>query len=120
MSELKPCPFCGAAPDTFPKNPKMEGDAWAAVRCVNSTCESNPELKLYEDSRYNDGDEHGRWLDGDEILKETIKAWNTRADDKRIEGVWETIRNWEDSFAPDPLPYEVAEFVSDLKEELEK
>ena len=40
--------------------------------------------------------------------------------DKRIEGVWETIRNWEDQYEGKLPTPELVAFIEDLKEELEK
>lgn len=33
-----PCPFCGSLPTIVPADPAIEGDAWAAVQCVNRRC----------------------------------------------------------------------------------
>jgi hypothetical protein len=42
---VKTCPFCGAAPSLVPTNPDREGDAWGAVRCMNTLCPT------YDDTR---------------------------------------------------------------------
>ena len=78
MSELKPCPFCGETPDLFPKDPEIEGDAWASVKCINEVCDCKPELKIYEDACA-EGESGGRWLVGKEIFEEATRRWNTRA-----------------------------------------
>lgn len=38
----KRCPFCGTLPTVFPKHPEVEGNAWAAVKCVNARCPAQP------------------------------------------------------------------------------
>lgn len=48
MPQLKPklkplpCPFCGRKPKVLPTNPKIEGDAWAAVACFSTKCFACP------------------------------------------------------------------------------
>lgn len=42
MVKPLPCPFCGAEPELFPKDPKREGNAFGEVRCVNPKCPAQP------------------------------------------------------------------------------
>jgi hypothetical protein len=45
--ELLPCPFCGKIPELFPKYPKLEGDAWAEVKCFNNKCFVKPSAQYF-------------------------------------------------------------------------
>lgn len=55
MSELKPCPFCGGAPDLIHLNA-----VW--IVCSNPTCFVKPDTRAFDE---------------DEI-SEAFSAWNTR------------------------------------------
>lgn len=66
MNELKPCPFCGAQPSIFPRDPENEGNAWASVQCCNDDCPI--EVISYE---YGEGH-------SDSVAK-AAAAWNRRA-----------------------------------------
>lgn len=70
MEELKPCPWCGKQPVVRPRNPKIQGDAWGEVICVNKRCAAQPYV--------GDGalQSHNR---GSEAYKRSaIRRWNTR------------------------------------------
>jgi hypothetical protein len=41
---LLPCPWCGKAPQLVPEDTMSDGDAWAAVVCVNSRCAAQPKV----------------------------------------------------------------------------
>lgn len=68
MSDPLPCPFCGKQPKVMPSNPKMDGNAWGAVACVNRRCPAQPQV--------NDGalgcDERG----SDAYKASAIRRWN--------------------------------------------
>ena len=68
--ELKPCPFCGHIPKVFPENPKLEGNAWGTVECVNISCPARPCVKDGEDCC----DDRG----SDKYKEAAIQRWNTR------------------------------------------
>jgi hypothetical protein len=38
------CPFCGKQPIVEPENPERDGNAWAAVECVNERCVAKPRV----------------------------------------------------------------------------
>jgi hypothetical protein len=68
--EALPCPFCGTAPQIYPKRPEREGNAFGQVRCEYQRCPANPCV--------NDGalssDERG----SDAYKRLAIKRWNRR------------------------------------------
>lgn len=70
VETIKTCPFCGEAPKVFPTEPKIEGDAWGAVRCRNWDCNAMPDVRfggLVSDDR------------GSDAYKAlAIERWNTR------------------------------------------
>lgn len=75
---ILPCPFCGKPPDTFPKNPEKEGNAWGEVRCTNRKCatfsyRSEEAVAVGDGSRIND--ERGT----EAYIRAAIKRWNRRA-----------------------------------------
>lgn len=77
-AEILPCPFCGKKPDTFPKNPKVEGNAWGEVRCVNRRCatfsgRSEEAVAVGDGSLIND--ERGT----EAYIRAAIKRWNRRS-----------------------------------------
>jgi hypothetical protein len=47
MSAL-PCPFCGKKPKVMPTNPKLDGDAWARVKCTYKRCYAQPEVTVHK------------------------------------------------------------------------
>lgn len=59
--ELKPCPFCGAAPATNCFGSEGVFPEMACVICINEECASRPEV----------------WGESEEAAAE---AWNTRAE----------------------------------------
>lgn len=65
-----PCPFCGSAPDVFPKDPKREGNAFGQVRCSNNDCPAKPCVNDDVDVC----DERGP----DAYKAAAIRVWNTR------------------------------------------
>lgn len=65
-----PCPFCGATPVVYPKNPKREGDAFGQVRCENDNCAANPCVNDREDICDSRG--------SDLYKAAAIQLWNTR------------------------------------------
>ena len=72
-----PCPFCGTKPETFPKQPSSEGNAWGAVRCVNKQCAT------YDDSRQGgvrveDGQDVSDERGSQEYINCAIRRWNKR------------------------------------------
>lgn len=68
MTELKPCPFCGKTPKVLPSNPKLDGDAWGAVQCVNKKCPAMPRVE----DRCKTERKHG------DYKAVAIKRWNKR------------------------------------------
>ena len=69
----RPCPFCGAIPEIYPKDPTQEGSAWGMVQCTNGDCPA--------EVRVCDG-EHSADDRGSYAYKATaIRRWNTRAED---------------------------------------
>ena len=42
-----PCPFCGHEPEVGPANPKVDGDAWAYVRCVDELCATHDQRQRH-------------------------------------------------------------------------
>ena len=70
LPQALPCPFCGKFPKITPTNPKLDGNAWAAVQCVNSKCAAKP--------RVEDGakicDERG----SDAYKALAVRRWNRR------------------------------------------
>lgn len=71
-AELLPCPFCGSAPGIVPKDPKREGDAWAAVHCENDECPTWEAVRNHGVRVSVFHDSHG------ESVAAAIAAWNTR------------------------------------------
>lgn len=65
-----PCPFCGKQPKVTPSNPKIDGNAWAAVLCVNERCPAQPCV----DDGAMCSDERG----SDAYKQLAIKRWNRR------------------------------------------
>jgi hypothetical protein len=74
----KPCPFCGKTPEVFPRDPKQEGNAWAAVQCMNHRCATYAGLGN-GGVQVRDGalqcDERG----SDAYKAAAIRRWNKRA-----------------------------------------
>ena len=70
LPKMKTCPFCGKQPQTYPKDPRREGDAFGQVRCENRRCSANPVV--------NDGaiqsDERG----SEKYVAAAIRRWNKR------------------------------------------
>lgn len=46
---LRPCPFCGEAPEVLPLDPRLDGDAWTRIQCDNATCRVKPSVEVYAD-----------------------------------------------------------------------
>lgn len=66
-----PCPFCGKPPKLIPSNPKLDGNAWAAVVCVNLRgCPASPRVEDGADAC----DERGSGAYKDAA----IRRWNRR------------------------------------------
>ena len=65
---LLPCPFCGKEPKVAPQNPKLEGSAWAVIRCPDGNCPGSSGAKIM------DMDDVG----GGFALSEASRRWNQR------------------------------------------
>lgn len=76
--KLKPlgCPWCGEAPEVYPKNWRVEGNAFGQVRCENDDCPAQPVVNDCEgvcDER------------GSEAYKQAaIRKWNTRTPSEAV------------------------------------
>jgi len=70
VSEPKPCPFCGIAPNVYPVDPKREGSAWGSVQCDNEDCPAQP--RVFDNEPI--ADERG----SDAYKEAAIKRWNMR------------------------------------------
>lgn len=68
---VKPCPFCGHPPETFPKNPEVEGNAWGQVSCFNPKCVAQPTVSDGSDV----ADDRGSAA----YIRLAIRRWNRRA-----------------------------------------
>lgn len=73
-----PCPFCGKEPATAPVNPKIEGDAWGSVRCINRRCPTYDEgyergVIVMDGARTNDG------RGSKAYIQAAIARWNRRS-----------------------------------------
>ena len=68
--KIKPCPFCGEIPAILPLNPKIEGDAWAAVKCDNLECHARPRV---EDGIHIAGDRGSL-----QYMEAAVRRWNIR------------------------------------------
>ena len=64
------CPFCGEEPETFPKAPHNEGNAWGEVRCVNDECSAQPIVK--------DGEDVADSRGAEKYIELAVKRWNQR------------------------------------------
>ena len=60
-ADLKPCPFCGAQPDTYETPAYDPDESW--VGCENDDCPVNPIAYA-------------------NVLSESIKGWETRVGDE--------------------------------------
>ena len=70
MNVPLPCPFCGSTPVVEPADPKISGNAWGAVRCVNEECTAKPVVRDGE----NISDDRGS-----DVYKSIATArWNKR------------------------------------------
>lgn len=77
IDEAKPCPFCGASPELRPKNPKQEGDAWAAIVCVNTECPTFSWV-FNEGVRVDDGEDVADSRGSAAYVAAAIRRWNVR------------------------------------------
>jgi len=68
--ELKACPFCGVVPQIEPQNPKVEGNAWGRVKCINLNCPAMPEVL--------DGEMVSDDRGSEKYKKAAIRRWNRR------------------------------------------
>jgi hypothetical protein len=75
--DVRPCPFCGAAPRFHPLDPDRDGDAWGTVRCENKSCATFDDVRGYGVS-VRDGetinDERGTTA----YMKAAMARWDTR------------------------------------------
>lgn len=71
MEKPKPCPFCGAPPEIYPKRPGIEGNAFGQVHCENDACPAQPCVNDDEDV----ADDRG----SDAYKAIAIERWNRRA-----------------------------------------
>ena len=72
IKDALPCPFCGAAPDFEPKDPKREGAAWALVFCCDESCPANGGANVTnQDDNVNF-----------HPVEEAVKLWNKRSTPK--------------------------------------
>ena len=65
MTKPLPCPFCGTAPEVYPKRPEIEGDGFGQVRCEGEVCPANPVVNAYDTI-------------GGDYIGTAIKLWNMR------------------------------------------
>lgn len=70
MTKPLPCPFCGAIPEVRPLHPKLEGDCWGEVICMNDECSARPRVRDAETIN----DDRG----SDAYKEAAIQRWNTR------------------------------------------
>lgn len=71
MLKPLPCPWCGTTPDTFPQNPKVEGNAWGEVRCTNNDCHAGG-------VSVGDGEDGADDRGSDKYIQCAIRRWNDR------------------------------------------
>src|SRR5687768_9244665 len=76
--KLLGCPFCGKRPSVEPKNWRRDGNAWAAVQCVNKRCPSYDPIRGYG-VRVRDGQDVADERGSDAYKQCAIAAWNTRS-----------------------------------------
>jgi len=65
------CPWCGEKPAVYPKNWRVEGNAFGQVRCENDECPANPVV--------NDGEDVCDERGSEAYKQAAILRWNKRA-----------------------------------------
>lgn len=65
-----PCPYCGTAPEVYPKRPELEGYTFGQVRCEADDCAANPVV-------HSRNVEHAE-ATVDDYRADAIGMWNTR------------------------------------------
>lgn len=67
---VRQCPFCGEPPVVEPIDWRAEGDAWAAVTCVNDDCLVKPSLRNWANLASSGAKSH----EGQK--RAAVKKWN--------------------------------------------
>lgn len=78
MTELKPCPFCGAMPKTEVQGTKMDGledHVDFSVRCTKCATDKTVRLKIVTPCFFHDVEN---------AMYEARKAWNRRAGEQDV------------------------------------
>lgn len=108
MTDIKPCPFCGA---TLSRKYREEGGWEVAVkmRCDNDACPVKPEGKWYslKDSPHHKN--KGEWESREVTEAKALEAWNRRATSPAVRALVEAcraIKHYENTGAPDYMDWE--------------
>lgn len=69
------CPFCRHRPAVVPENPKVEGNAWGAVVCLNEDCPTY-DYAQRQGVKVKDGEDVADERGSDAYKNAAVMRWN--------------------------------------------